>query len=185
MKIGITGGIGSGKSYICQQLKERGFQVYDCDAAAKRLIHTSPEIKRKLTNLVGTDAYIEGKLNKAAIAQFLLRSEASAKAIDNIVHPAVFQDFEESGMQWMESAIMYESGIYRLVDKVIVVTAPQEVRIQRVMLRDHISRNEVLQWMQRQWAQEEIVKRADYEIINDGIADINTQIDNIINKEKL
>lgn len=185
MKIGITGGIGSGKSYICQQLKERGFQVYDCDAAAKRLIHTSPEIKRKLTNLVGTDAYIEGKLNKAAIAQFLLRSEASAKAIDNIVHPAVFQDFEESGMQWMESAIMYESGIYRLVDKVIVVTAPQEVRIQRVMLRDHISRNEVLQWMQRQWPQEEIVKRADYEIINDGIADINTQIDNIINKEKL
>lgn len=185
MKIGITGGIGSGKSYICQQLKERGFQVYDCDAAAKRLIHTSPEIKRKLTNLVGTDAYIEGKLNKAAIAQFLLRSEANAKAIDNIVHPAVFQDFEESGMQWMESAIMYESGIYRLVDKVIVVTAPQEVRIQRVMLRDHISRNEVLQWMQRQWPQEEIVKRADYEIINDGIADINTQIDNIINKEKL
>ena len=185
MKIGITGGIGSGKSYICQQLKERGFQVYDCDAAAKRLIRTSPEIKRKLTNLVGTDAYIDGKLNKAAIAQFLLRSEASAKAIDNIVHPAVFQDFEESGMQWMESAIMYESGIYRLVDKVIVVTAPQEVRIQRVMQRDHISRNEVLQWMQRQWAQEEIVKRADYEIINDGIADINTQIDNIINKEKL
>jgi dephospho-CoA kinase len=88
-------------------------------------------------------------------------------------------------MQWMESAIMYESGIYRLVDKVIVVTAPQEVRIQRVMQRDHISRNEVLQWMQRQWPQEEIVKRADYEIINDGIADINTQIDNIINKEKL
>jgi len=85
----------------------------------------------------------------------------------------------------MESAIMYESGIYRLVDKVIVVTAPQEVRIQRVMQRDHISRNEVLQWMQRQWAQEEIVQRADYEIINDGIADINTQIDNIINKEKL
>ena len=185
MKIGITGGIGSGKSYICQQLKERGFQVYDCDAAAKRLIRTSPEIKRKLTNLVGTDAYIDGKLNKAAIAQFLLRSEANAKAIDNIVHPAVFQDFEESGMQWMESAIMYESGIYRLVDKVIVVTAPQEVRIQRVMQRDHISRNEVLQWMQRQWPQEEIVKRADYEIINDGIADINTQIDNIINKEKL
>lgn len=185
MKIGITGGIGSGKSYICQQLKERGFQVYDCDAAAKRLIHTSPEIKRKLTDLVGTDAYIDGKLNKAAIAQFLLRSEANAKAIDNIVHPAVFQDFEESGMRWMESAIMYESGIYRLVDKVIVVTAPQEVRIQRVMQRDHISRNEVLQWMQRQWAQEEIVKRADYEIINDGIADINTQIDNIINKEKL
>jgi len=185
MKIGITGGIGSGKSYICLQLKERGFQVYDCDAAAKRLIRTSPEIKRKLTDLVGTDAYIDGKLNKAAIAQFLLRSEANAKAIDNIVHPAVFQDFEESGMRWMESAIMYESGIYRLVDKVIVVTAPQEVRIQRVMQRDHISRNEVLQWMQRQWPQEEIVKRADYEIINDGIADINTQIDNIINKEKL
>ena len=76
---------------------------------------------------------------------------------------------------------MYESGIYRLVDRVIVVTAPYEVRVQRVMLRDGITREKVEQWMQRQWSQEMVRQRADYEIINDGIADIDTQIERILN----
>ena len=182
MKIGITGGIGSGKSYVCKRLQARGIEVYDCDNAAKRLIQTSDNIRRKLTDLIGEDAYIGEALNKAAVARFLLASEHNAQAIDHIVHPAVFQDFEESGMQWMESAIMYESGIYKLVDRVIVVTAPRELRIQRVMQRDGIPREKVEQWMQRQWPQEEVRQRADYEIINDGIADIDEQIENIVNK---
>ena len=180
MKIGITGGIGSGKSYVCKRLAKQGIEVYDCDAAAKRLIRTSPIIYQELTALIGPDTYIDGKLNKAAVAQYLLQSEENAKAIDAIVHPAVFKDFEESGMEWMESAILYESGIYRLVDKIIVVTAPDEVRIQRVMRRDHISREKVLQWMSRQWAQDEVRKRADYEIVNDGKADIDEQIEKIL-----
>lgn len=176
MKTGITGGIGSGKSYVCKRLEARGFKVYDCDAAAKRLIRTSSEIQEQLTQLIGSP------LNKAAMAKFLLESEANAKAIDAIVHPAVFRDFEESGMQWMESAILYESGISQLVDTVIVVTAPLEVRIGRVMLRDGITREKVLEWMQRQWPQEEIRRRADFEIVNDGIADIDEQIDEILMK---
>ena len=180
MKIGITGGIGSGKSYVCKRLQARGIEVYDCDNAAKRLIQTSDNIRRKLTDLIGEDAYIGEALNKAAVARFLLASEHNAQAIDHIVHPAVFQDFEESGMQWMESAIMYESGIYKLVDRVIVVTAPQEVRIQRVMQRDGIPREKVEQWMQRQWPQEEVRQRADYEIINDGIADIDEQVERLL-----
>ena len=179
MKIGITGGIGSGKSFVCQRLAQRGIEVYDCDAAAKRLIRTSPIIHQKLTALIGPDTYLDGQLNKAAVAQFLLQSEEHAKAIDAIVHPAVFKDFEESGMEWMESAIMYESGINRLVDKVIVVTAPREVRIQRVMQRDHISREKVIQWMSRQWSQQKVRKLADYEIINDGKADIDQQIEKL------
>jgi dephospho-CoA kinase len=80
----------------------------------------------------------------------------------------------------MESAIMYESGIYRLVDRVIVVTAPLEVRIQRVMLRDHLSREKVLEWMARQLPQEEVVKRADFELVNDGQTDIEQQLNKII-----
>ncbi len=174
MKTGITGGIGSGKSYVCKRLEARGFKVYDCDAAAKRLIRTSSEIQEQLTQLIGSP------LNKAAMAKFLLESEANAKAIDAIVHPAVFRDFEESGMQWMESAILYESGISQLVDTVIVVTAPLEVRIGRVMLRDGITREKVLEWMQRQWPQEEIRRRADFEVVNDGIADIDEQLDSIL-----
>ena len=184
MKIGITGGIGSGKSYICQRLKTRGIEVYDCDSAAKRLIRTSNSIRRQLTQLIGEDTYIGDSLNKVAVARFLLASENNAQAIDHIVHPAVFQDFMDSGMQWMESAILYESGINKLVDRVIVVTAPLEIRIQRVMQRDGITRENVEQWMQRQWSQEEVRKRADYEIVNDGIADIDAQIDIILEKIK-
>jgi len=182
MKIGITGGIGSGKSFVCQRLKTRGIEVYDCDSAAKRLIRTSDSIRGQLIQLIGEDAYIGESLNKVAVARFLLASESNAQAIDHIVHPAVFQDFMDSGMQWMESAILYESGINKLVDRVIVVTAPLEIRIQRVMQRDGITRENVEQWMQRQWSQEEVRKRADYEIVNDGITDIDVQIDKLLNK---
>ena len=189
MKTGITGGIGSGKSYVCRLLQKRGYEVYDCDNAAKRLIRTSPEIRRDLTDLIGSDTYFEeggGRkdkkyiLNKKAVAEFLLASEENAHAIDRIVHPAVFQDFIESGMAWMESAIIFESGIYRLVDRIIVVTAPEEVRIQRVMQRDGISREKVLEWMGRQLPQDIVRERADYEIINDGEADLDRQLDSLL-----
>lgn len=186
MKVAITGGIGSGKSYVCKLLQQRGINIYDCDQAAKQLIRTSPDIRRQLTMLIGSEAYLgeDGQggwiLNKAVVAQFLLGSEANAHAIDDIVHPAVFHDFETSGMQWLESAILYESGMDKLVNRVIVVTAPQEVRIQRVMQRDGISREKVLEWMSRQWSQDEIRQRADYEIINDGQADLNEQIEQLL-----
>ena len=180
MKIGITGGIGSGKSYVCRRLNAFGIEVYDCDRAAKRLIRTSPDIRQQLTALIGPQTYVGDQLNKSAVAQFLLQSESNAQAIDRIVHPAVFRDFEESGQQWMESAILFESGIVRLIDRVVVVTAPEELRIQRVMQRDGISREKVLEWMQRQWPQQEVRQRAHYEIINDGVADIDEQIERLL-----
>ena len=188
MRIGITGGIGSGKSYVCQRLIARGYEVYDCDNAAKRLMRTSPEIRQQLTALIGPDTYLkesgEFVLNKAAVAKFLLGSESNAQAVDAIVHPAVFRDFEASGMKWMESAILFESGACRLVDKTIVVTAPEEVRIQRVMTRDNISREKVLEWMARQLPQEEVRSRADFEIVNDGEADIEKQLNKILRTMK-
>lgn len=189
MKTGITGGIGSGKSYVCRLLAERGITVYDCDSAAKRLMHTSPILRQQLTNLIGPETYLpvnrgtgqdEWQLNKAAVAQFLLASEENAHAIDAIVHPAVFRDFEESGLQWMESAILFESGINQLVDRVIVVTAPEEVRISRIMQRDGISREKAMEWIGRQWPQEEVCRRADFEIINDGTTNLNQQINLIL-----
>jgi dephospho-CoA kinase len=138
-------------------------------------MRTSSDLQQQMKALVGS-------LEKADIAKFLLESEANAHAIDAIVHPAVFHDFETSGMKWMESAILFESGAYRLVDKVIVVTAPEEIRIQRVMQRDGISREKVLEWMARQLPQEEVRRRADFEIVNDGEADIDQQIEEIINQ---
>ena len=188
MKIGITGGIGSGKSYVCKLLAARGITVYDCDAAAKRLMRTSPTLRRQLTELIGTNTYQpDGTLNKAVVAQFLLASEQNAKAIDAIVHPAVFRDFIESGVDWMESAILYESGINRLVDRVLVVTAPEPVRIRRIMQRDGISAEKAREWIDRQWPQDRIRALADYEIVNDGEADLLSQVDSLlarINQEK-
>ena len=173
MRIGITGGIGSGKSYVCRLLEQRGIEVYDCDAAAKRLIRTSRRMRQQLQQLIGS-------LQKADISRFLLASEENQQRVNAIVHPAVFQDFEESGMQWMESAILYESGADKLVDKVVVVTAPEEVRIQRVMSRDDITREKAQQWIARQWPQEQVRERADYEIVNDGQADLDAQVERLL-----
>ena len=192
MKVAITGGIGSGKSFVCSLLKKRGIAVYDCDAAAKRLMRTSPELQQQLIELIGLEAYGASKasmpsepsmtLNKAEVARFLLASPENAQALDAIVHPAVARDFVASGQQWMECAILCESGFDRLVDKVIVVTAPLEVRIQRVMQRDSISREKTLEWMGRQWPQEEVLRHADYEIVNDGNADLEQQIDDFLSR---
>ena len=173
MKIGITGGIGSGKSYVCRLLERRGIEVYDCDAAAKRLIRSSSRLRRQLQELIGS-------LEKADISRFLLASEDNQRAVNAIVHPAVFDDFEQSGMQWMESAILYESGADKLVDRVVVVTAPEEIRIERIMKRDGITREKALQWIARQWPQELVRERADVEIVNDGKAELAPQIDELL-----
>ncbi len=173
MKIGLTGGIGSGKSYVCQRLQKYGITVYDCDAAAKRLIRTSPTLQQQLLSLVGS-------LDKASMSRFLLASDTNQQAMNAIIHPAVFRDFETSGIDWMESAILFESGAYQLVDKSVVVTAPQDVRLQRIMQRDGITADKALQWMARQWPQEAVIARADYEIVNDGQADIDIQIEQLL-----
>lgn len=181
MKIGITGGIGSGKSYVCQRLRLQGIEVFDCDSEAKRLMRTSEKLRTGLTALIGTDTYNpDGQLNKAAIARFLLASDVNAKDIDALVHPAVFEAFRSSGLDWMESAILYESGAVALVDKVIAVVAPKEVRVARVMARDNIGRQQVEEWMNRQLSQDEVASKADFIIINDGVADIDKQINKVI-----
>ena len=182
MRVGIAGGIGSGKSFVAKRLALRGIEVYDCDAAAKRLMRTSPELRRQLIALIGPDAYDGDQLNKSVVSRFLLASEDNQYALNAIVHPAVFDDFIASGQQWMESAIMYESGADRYVNCVIVVTAPLEVRLERIMRRDAISRAQALQWIGCQWPQEDVRQKADYEIVNDGHADIDEQINYIIEK---
>lgn len=181
MKTAITGGIGSGKSYVCQLLAKQGIQVYDCDAAAKRLMRQSPRLRQQLTELIGPDTYdATGRLDKAAVSRFLLASPQNAAAISAIVHPAVATDFTESGEEWMECAILFESGFDRLVDRVIAVTAPEEVRLQRIMQRDGITREQALEWIGRQLPQQEVRRRADMEIVNDGKTDLGGQIASIL-----
>lgn len=180
----ITGGIGSGKSYVCRMLeKQLGIKIYDCDEGAKRLMATSTELQENLCRLIGSDAFVDGRLNKPVVAQFLLQSESNKQAINAIVHPAVIADFYQSGMQWMESAILYEAHLEDKVDFVVCVTAPEEIRLERIMKRDGISREKAQEWIDRQMPQEETARRADFVIVNDGAKDIEKQLEQL--KEKI
>ena len=184
MRVAITGGIGSGKSYVCKRLEAFDIRVYDCDAAAKRLMRTSSALQRDLCRLVGDDVYVDGVLQKQVLAKFLLASEDNKQAVNQIIHPAVARDFECSGYEWLESAILFDSGFDRRIhfDYILCVSAPLEIRIQRVMNRDGISREKTMEWISRQLPQEEVLKRANFEIVNDGMEDIDEQILIVLNK---
>lgn len=183
MKIAITGGIGSGKSYVCRLLEQRGIDVYDCDAAAKRLMRTSAKLQQQLKALVGDAVYsADGVLQKRVLAVFLLASDTNKLRINDIVHPAVAADFIASGKQWLESAILFESGFDKRVDFdfTICVTAPRKVRIQRIVQRDGITPERAAEWIDVQMSEEEIIERSDYCIQNDGKSDVQAQINEIL-----
>lgn len=187
MKIAITGGIGSGKSYVCRALEKYGIQVYDCDAGAKRLMRSDVALQRQLCALVGEECYQDGVLQKPVLAKFLLASEANKQAINDIVHPAVARDFEQSGKDWLESAILFDSGFDRRThfDYVVCVTAPVEIRLQRIMQRDGISRDKAQAWIDAVMPQEELVARSDFEIVNDGKRCIDKQVCDLLDQCKL
>lgn len=158
IKLAITGGIGSGKSYIARQMHDLlGIPVYDCDSEAKRLNVESEVIRRGLTELVGKRAYNEdGSLNRKAVADYLFESREHADRINALVHPVVIEDFlrwaeaQNAKVVAIETALLGESGIDKIVDKVIRVDAPLEIRIQRAMQRDDCSREKVIERINRQ-----------------------------------
>lgn len=185
MLTAITGGIGSGKSYVCRILESRGISVYDCDAAAKRLMRTSEKLQQELRQLVGQDVYTsDGQLQKRVLADFLLASEANKLALNDVIHPAVAEDFLSSGMTWLESAILFESGFDRRIrfDRIVCVSASRDVRIQRIMRRDNITAEKAAEWIDTQMAQEEVERRSHFVIVNDGKSDIEQQVDNMLSK---
>lgn len=185
--IAITGGIGSGKSFVCDILRRKGFSVYDCDAAAKRLMATNLELQQRLSQLVGDGVYRNGVLQKSVLAQFILESEANKQAVNNIVHPAVATDYMSSGCQWLESAILFDAGFDRRVpfDIIVGVIAPDEVRTERIMTRDGISRQQAMQWIGCQIPQETVANRCDYIISNGNGDDVEAQIEDICKKIQL
>lgn len=187
MYIAVTGGIGTGKSYVCRLLKEQfGIEVYDCDAAAKRLMNSSKEIQEKFIHLVGPGVYEGGNLKKHVLADFLLASESNKHAVNEIVHPAVARDFEASGLQWLESAILFESRFYERLrfDVIVCVTAPVDVRLHRIMRRDHITEEKAKEWVDIQMPQEDIVRQSNFEIYNDGHRPLLPQLISLLNSIK-
>ena len=170
--LGITGGIGSGKSYISSLLREQmDVPVYDCDTEAKRLISEDGKIRQELISLVGVNVYKDGELQKNVLASYLFANQQHAQKVNAIVHPVVRDDFckwvkqQVAEIVAMESAILYESGFDKAVDKVLFVNAPKELRIQRARQRDNSTRQQVEARikLQNSEAQQE---KADYIIDN-------------------
>lgn len=174
MTTALTGGIGSGKSYVCSLLQQRGIEVFNCDLVAKSIIATDPEVREALSTLIGTE------LTKESLGTFLRASAEHAARVNAVVHPHVAQAFVESGMEWMECAILFESGFDRLVDRVVVVTCPEEERIRRIIARDHCDRATALRWLALQMTDKERLAHADYHILNDGITPIEPQLDALL-----
>lgn len=181
-RIAITGGIGSGKSYVCKLLADRGIKVYDCDAAAKRIMATDTALQANLNAVVGEEVFIDGILQKPILAKFLLASEANKQAINDVVHPAVAADFIASNYQWLESAILFDAKFNERInfDYIVCVIAPEDVRIERIAQRDGISHEQALQWIKHQMPQEVMEKKADFIIVNDGTSDISAAIKSLL-----
>ena len=177
-RIAITGGIGSGKSYVCKLLADRGVKVYDCDAAAKRIMATDTALQANLNAVVGEEVFIDGILQKPILAKFLLASEANKQAVNDVVHPAVAADFIASNYKWLERAILFDAKFNERInfDYIVCVIAPEDVRIERIAKRDGISHEQALQWIKRQMPQEEMAQKSNFIIINDGTSDLSAAI---------
>ena len=191
MIIGITGGIGSGKSVIAKQLRQMGYEVYDTDSEAKRLIVEDAHIREQITALFGPEAYKDGVYQTAFVAQQVFADKTLLARLNAIVHPAVRQDIlnrftsppfrgeSEGGLLFIECAILYTAHLDQLCDKVVVVTAPEEVRLARTIARDHSDIDKVRARMRAQNIEEDL-NRADIIINNDGTTPIPTLCEEIL-----
>lgn len=175
IRICITGGIGSGKSVVTGMLLAMGFPVYDTDSNAKRLTSSDPKIREGLISLVGEDVFAGETLNRKRLAAYLFSSAEHARQVNAIIHPRLMADFEQwcrlhddEGILVAESAILYESGFIKCVDKGVMVYAPLELRLERAMLRDKSSREQILERMSQQMDDERKAELSDYVIVNDG-----------------
>ncbi len=191
LQIGITGGIGSGKSTIARIFQLLGIPVYDADSHAKVVMVQNGNLKKAIIANFGENAYLaDGSLNRRFLAEQVFSDSEKTKLINSLVHPAVAQDYE----QWLahqenvpyvirEAALMIEAGAYRSLDKLIVVTAPEELRLQRIRTRDpQRSKDEIKGIMARQMPQEEKLKFADFVIYNDEKHSLIEQVWNLHQK---
>jgi len=187
-KIGITGGIGSGKSSVCMVFETLGIAVYYADARAKQLLNTDADLKTELEGYFGKDIYMNGMLNRVQLAEIIFNDPIALEKVNSLVHPAVARDFEvwctlqTSPYVLEEAAIIFESGLAQRFDQVILVTASEDLRIERVCTRDRVSREAVRKRMANQWPEEKKMALADYIIHNDNEYAIIPQVINIHQK---
>lgn len=184
-KVGITGGIGSGKSTVSRILAEFGIAVYTSDDRAKELMATSGELRRKIVASFGEEAYADGALNRAYLAQCIFSNPEALATLNSIVHPAVMEDFDrwaeeqEGSYVVLESAILFEAGLDSRVDCVVSVLAPEALRIERAMQRDGSSREDVARRIANQMSDDERTERSKYAIVNIVLEDLYEDVEQL------
>ena len=182
IKIGITGGIGSGKSVVASLLQLSGIPVYIADTESKKLTETSPVIRRGLTELFGNELYAKGTLDKPLLASLIFGNPEQLRKVNAIIHPEVDRHFNEWAQKQsaqacaIESAILFESGFNQMVDETLMVYAPLDVRINRALERDIATREEITRRIQNQMSDELKKEKCDYIIFNDNIRALIPQV---------
>lgn len=173
IKVGLTGGIGSGKTTVCHVFKLLGIPVYHADIHARKLSDTDNEIRKSLTNLFGADIYNESGLNRKRLSELIFQNRNLLQKVNEIIHPKVLDHFNQwiSEYQQMkyiihEAAIIFESGMKNIFDKIITVTAPKDMRIKRIIERGGLSEDDVKKIIKNQWPEKKKRNISDYIIIN-------------------
>lgn len=182
LKIGITGGIGSGKTFICRLFQMLGVPVYNADEEAKKLMNTDSRIREKLVAQFGQAVYKDGQLDRAFLARVVFSDAQKLQILNSIVHPIVIQEAKDwaarqkTRYSLKEAALLFESGSYKELDYTILVTAPLELRVQRVMHRDGMTEQQVRERISKQLSDEEKLQLTDFVIVNDGITPLLPQV---------
>lgn len=189
LKIGLTGGIGSGKSIVSKVLEAMGHFVFNSDEESKMLMNQNPILVQKISELFGGEAYLNDELNRPFIANAIFANPELRAKMNSLVHPATREAFSEFCQRnnrekfvFNEAAILFETGAYETFDKMILVTAPEDIRIQRVMDRDKVSEESVRARMKAQWTDDEKQILADFVLINDDKSPLLVQIENVLSQ---
>jgi dephospho-CoA kinase len=172
MRLGITGGIGSGKTSVCKVFRVFGIPVFYADPEANLVMNNDKFIIREITKLAGGDLYTDGTMDRRKLASMIFNNQGLLKKVNSLVHPVVFENFtrwtaiQKSPYVIMEAAILFESGASKLVDRIATVFTPVEERISRVTQRNTLTREQVMERINNQMSDDERIKRSDYIINN-------------------
>lgn len=175
LKIGITGGIGSGKTTVCKVFEILGVPVFYADMVAKSIMHTDDQLRQEIIKNFGRQSYAEtGELNRVYISAIVFNNKAELEKLNSLVHPAVFRAFEvwtatqkRAPYVIKEAALLFESGSFKICDRTVLIISPEIIRMERIMKRDGISAEEIRARMSRQLSDQEKEKLADHVLIND------------------
>lgn len=188
LNVGLTGGIGAGKSTVADILRTMGYPVFNSDLVAKQITQSHPKVKEELIRVFGEELYQGDNLDRAKLAAIIFSDSKAKTFVNELIHPLV----REAYWQWSESttspivfneaAILFETGAWRQFEKIILVIAPEEVRIRRVMNRDNVTKADVLARMNQQWSDDKKSEMANYVIVNDDNQPVLRQVEEIISR---